>query len=92
MILWNLIGDDRTIIEAVQKLLSGQGGFNAQHIEKAEFKSTRFQYLQLFRQREGVEVQTIEGFPAHISQRGGQRYLMRRMIAKHHILKARASF
>ena len=50
MILWNLIGDDRTIIEAVQKLLSGQGGFNAQHIEKAEFKSTRFQYLQLFAQ------------------------------------------
>ena len=92
MILRDLIGVDCAIIEAVQNILSGQGGFNSKHIEMTIYKSITLQYFQLFGQREGVEVQTKEGFPAHISQRGGQRYLMRRMIAKHHILKARAIF
>ena len=57
------------------------------------YKSITLQYFQLFGQREGGKIEEAKRFYSQISQRGGQRYLMRRTRSvKHKIQEARAVF
>ena len=57
------------------------------------YKSITLQYFQLFGQREGGKIEEAKRFYSQISQRGGQRYLMRRTRSvKHKIQETRAVF